>query len=264
MKMISFLPVNKIPGLSVIVIALNEEHDIEGCLESVREIAEEIIVVDSGSEDRTVEISRKYTDRIFHNIWTGYGPQKQFALDQAKGPWVLNIDADERVSDKLRDEIRKKLAGNTHESGENAYDLSFHHYFLGRRLRFGGVQGESHVRLFRKDRAAYGKTKVHEGIEVAPPIGRLSGTIDHFSYRDVSDYLKKCNWYTSLSAGEKFSNGERFAVWHHLRLPWEFIVRYIFKLGFLDGEAGLTYALLSSYYVWLKFVKLRDLEDKQK
>ncbi len=249
-----------ISTLSVILITRNEEEDIEDCLRSVAGIAGEIVVVDSGSTNRTLEICRRYTNKIFPKEWSGYGAHKQYALEQAKGPWILNIDADERVSEQLRDELKALLASSN--GSFNGFEIPFRHFFLSKLLRFGASRGEKHIRLFKKEESSYGPESVHEGINVRPPIGRLKGGIDHFSYRDIDEYLKKCNHYTSMIAQEKFSAGERFHFWHHLRLPYEFAVRYGLKLGFLDGEAGLTYALLSSYYVWLKFMKLRDLEKR--
>lgn len=247
----------KVPGLSAIIIARDEEKDIEDCLRSVSELADEIVLVDSGSTDKTLIIARRYAAQIHSKEFTGYADQKQFALDTATGPWVINIDADERVSPALADEIRALLTQSPSASG---YDIPFHHYFLGTRLRFGGSAGETHVRLFRKEKARYGGEKVHEGINVDGTIGRLKNQIDHYSYRTVSDYLQKCDRYTSMIAEKKVAAGERFSFWHHLRLPYEFVVRYFLKLGFLDGEKGLVYALLSSYYVWLKFIKMRDYE----
>jgi glycosyltransferase involved in cell wall biosynthesis len=219
------------------------------------------VVVDSGSNDRTIHIAKDANANVFHREWNGYGPQKQFALEQAKGPWILNLDADERLSPDLKEEIRIALSGSELPNG---FEIPFRHYFLKSRLRFGGAAGETHLRLFRKDRGSYGQKKIHEGITVTPPLGRLKSPIDHFSYRDMAEYLEKCNRYTSLIAEEKFASGARFSPLHHFRLPYEFVVRYVVKLGFLDGAAGLVYAALSSYYVWLKYLKLRDLEAGSK
>ncbi len=246
--------------ISLIIITRNEEHDIEACLDSVSGLVNEIVLIDSGSTDRTLELARRFTANVSHRDWTGYSAQKQFALDKAKGPWVLNIDADERVSESLKTEIKNVLDKDVAQA---AFRIPFHHYFLGKRLRFGGVAGETHIRLFRKDCAAYGTEPVHEGIKIQGSVGQLTHPIEHQSYRDLTEYLEKCNTYTSAIAEQKFRKGKRFHWWHHLRLPYEFAVRYFLKLGFLDGGAGLTYAVLSSYYVWLKFMKLRDLESKQ-
>jgi glycosyltransferase involved in cell wall biosynthesis len=254
-------PIVKLPTLSVIVIAKNEEHDIAAALDSVRELAGEIVVIDSGSTDKTVEICKRYTPNVSFNEFKGYGPQKQAALNKAKGPWVLNIDADERVTAPLADEIRAVLAGSPVETG---FDIPFRHFFLGKRLRFGGAAGEKHLRLFRKDSASYGTDMIHEGISVKGQIGRLKNPIDHYSYRNLDEYLEKRERYTSLIAQKKFAAGERFHAWHYLRLPFEFVVRYFLKGGFLDGANGLLYARLSSQYAWLKFAKLRDLEAQTK
>lgn len=247
-------------GVSAIVITRNEERDISKCLDSLKDLVDEIIVVDSGSTDRTIDICKKYTDQIFHHPWSGYGPQKQFALDKAKGPWIINLDADERITPALHDEMRGIISAPAQLETQNGFQIPFAHFFLGKRLRFGGSWGERHVRFFKKSQANYGDDLVHEGILVTPPIGCLHGEIEHHSYHDIDEYLKKCHEYTGLIAQKKFSQGKRFHLWHHLRLPYEFVVRYFLKLGFLDGVMGFKYAVLSSYYVWLKFIKLRGLE----
>ncbi|MBI4395761.1 MAG: glycosyltransferase family 2 protein [Elusimicrobia bacterium] len=246
------------PRLSAIIIALNEERDLPACLESLKGVADEIILVDGHSTDKTRDIARAHTDKVFENTWTGYGPQKQFALDRATGEWVLNVDADERISPDLAREIKSVLQAN--DASINAFDLPFHVHFLGSRLRFGGCFRESHVRLFRRDKARYTGQQIHEGIQVEPPIGRLNGAVLHESYKDFSEYLEKCNKYTGLIARGKHAAGKRFRAWQHLRLPWEFFVRYFVKLGFLDGNAGFVYAALSAYYAWLKHVRLIDME----
>jgi glycosyltransferase involved in cell wall biosynthesis len=254
-------PVKPVDGLSVIIIARNEERDLPGCLASVKDIASEIVVADSGSSDATQDIARRAGAKVIFKEWEGYGRQKQAALDAAAGPWVLNIDADERVTPALAAEIRERLSGSPAESG---FQIPFRHFFLGRRLRFGRFSTETHLRLFRKPSARYATQQIHEGIQVEGATGRLGGVIDHLSYRDIEEYLEKCNRYTSMIARARYDAGQRFSVFHHLRLPAEFLVRYVLKLGFLDGGPGLTYALLSSYYVWLKFLKLRDLESAER
>lgn len=246
-----------LPTLSVIIITRNEEADIRACLESVKELSADIVVVDSGSTDQTLAIAKEFTDRIYSNAWNGYGPQKQYALDKAKGPWVLNIDADERVSPALAEEIRAMLNDNPQANG---FDIPFRNYFLGKALHFGSGRCESHVRLFKKEKASYGDKKIHEGIRVTPPIRKLKNVITHHSYKTIDEYKNKREEYTTLIAQEKFDHGERFHFWHHLRWPYEFLVRYVLKLGFLDGQNGFRYAVLSSTYVWMKFAKLKQWE----
>lgn len=246
------------PRLSAIVIARNEERDLPGCLDSLRGVADELVVVDGHSTDRTREIARGYTDKVIEHDFAGYGPQKQFALEQATGEWVINVDADERLSPALAEELRRSLAGEAPKV--NGFWIPFHVYFMGRRLRFGGCFRECHVRLFRRSKARYGGKRIHEGIEVERPLGCLKGVIRHESYHDFSEYLRKCELYTGLIAREKYEQGARFAFWHHLRLPWEFFARYVLKLGFLDGQPGLVYAALSAYYAWLKHARLWELQ----
>jgi len=252
-------PVEKIKDLSVIIITCDEEADIGGCLESVTDIAGEIIVVDSGSKDQTLAICQKYTQKIYSEAWPGYSAQKQFALEKAQGKWILNIDADERVSPPLKEELVKLLSGQTNHL-KSGYQIPFKHHFLGQMMRFGGALGETHIRLFQKSNSSYGQDPVHEGVRVQGNLSCLKNPIIHFSYKNLTEYLTKCNEYTTLIAEKKYESGARFHFYHHLRLPYEFFVRYFLKLGFLDGNKGLLYALLSSYYMWLKYMKLIDLE----
>jgi glycosyltransferase involved in cell wall biosynthesis len=243
------------PKLSAVIIARNEERDLPACLASLQGLADEVVVVDSHSTDRTREIAAAAGAKVFERDWPGYGPQKQFALEQAAGEWVLNVDADERVTPALAEEIRKLLAGTPPADG---YRLPFRLFFLGRRLRFGRGAREFHVRLFRRDKASYPARAIHEGVEVRGAIGRLRGAVEHHSYADLSEYLRKCDEYTALRAAQRRAAGARFSAWSHLRLPWEFFLRYVVKGGFLDGSAGFTYAALSAMHVWLRQARLME------
>ena len=251
-----------VEGLSVIIIARDEERDLPGCLASIAGLSSDVVVADSGSTDRTPEIARNAGARVVFKAWEGYGLQKQFALGEARGPWVLNIDADERVTAELAGEIRAVVAAD--DKVVIGYLIPFRHFFLGRRLRFGRFSIERHLRLFRKSAASYKPAQIHEGIAVEGSIRNLRGRIDHYSYEDLTEYLEKCNRYTSMIAAERYRAGRRFHLWHHLRLPAEFVIRYVLRLGFLDGEPGLVHSALSSYYVWMKFLKLRDLERAER
>jgi len=242
--------------ISVIVIAFNEESRIGDCLESVK-WADEIIVVDTGSTDGTVDICRQYTDKIYNSEWLGFGPLKNFAVSKTVGEWVLNIDADERVSPDLRGEITD-VSG---ESGFAAYSIPFHNFFMKRRLRFGGLGCEKHIRLFRKSEANFGNENVHEAVEVNGKTGKLKGHIEHRSYRDLEAYFKKFNIYTSLIADEKFKKGKKFPISAFFRIPYEFAVRYFCKLGFLDGVPGFIYASISAFYAGVKYFKLYELRE---
>ncbi|MBK8575605.1 MAG: hypothetical protein IPN90_07990 [Elusimicrobia bacterium] len=161
------------------------------------------------------------------------------------------------MSPALGREIKSVLAG---APVVNGFNLRFHNMFLGRRLRFGGHWSEWHLRLFRRDKAHYDGREIHEGISVVPPYGRLREPVLHESYKNFTEYLEKCNRYTGLIARDKYRKGRRFTLWSHLRLPWDFFSRYILKLGFLDGNAGLIYAVLSAYYTWLKLIRVMEGE----
>jgi glycosyltransferase involved in cell wall biosynthesis len=243
------------PKLSAIIITRNEERDLPACLASLQGLADEVVVVDSHSTDRTRELASAAGAKVFERDWPGYGPQKQFALEKASGEWVLNVDADERVTPGLAAEIKALLAGTP---GAASYRIPFRLFFLGRRLRFGRGAREFHVRLFRRDKASYPARPIHEGVDVPGPSGRLRGAVEHHSYGDFSEYLRKLDEYTALRAAQKRSAGARFSAWTHLRLPWEFFLRYGIKGGFLDGSAGFAYAALSAVHVWLRHARLME------
>jgi len=248
--------------LSVFIITLNEERDIRRCLESVK-WAEEIVVVDSKSRDRTGEIAKEFTDKVIIKEWMGYSQQKRFALQNCTGDWVLNIDADEIVTDELKQEIEMILKG---EKGTDCagYLVRFKFYFLGHFLRFGGCYPEYHLRLFRRGSGDYGAQEVHEGIEVRGRVSKTKGHIIHYSYHSLKEYLDKINLYTEIAARKKYEQGERFHAFHLLRFGFEFLLRYIIKLGMLDGISGFTHALLSSFYASCKHLKLWELENRIK
>jgi glycosyltransferase involved in cell wall biosynthesis len=247
------------PQLSAFVITKNEAADIAGCLESVAGIADEIVVVDSHSEDETVNICRRLGARVLTRDFDGYGAQKQFALDQTSGDWALSIDADERVTPALALEMRRIIESNSPEAG---FEIRRNFYFLRQHLRFGGVGNDWVLRLFRRDRGVLRSLKVHERIEVQGAVGRLKHPLEHYSFPTIEEYLDKCNRYSTLAAEEQFARGRRFAWWDHLRPAWELAVRVGIKGAWLDGHAGMTYAALSAYAAWLRAIKLREIGRK--
>ncbi len=242
--------------LSVVIIARNEETSLPRCLESVR-WADEIIVGDSGSGDRTMEVARDLGARVFSYEWRGFGPAKQGAVDRAEGEWILSLDADEEVTPELATEIRVALGRKDHVVG---YYLPRRTEFLGRWMLHGGWYPDYVLRLFRRDRGAFTSALVHEAVRVDGPTAYLRNDLLHYSYPTLDRYLDKFNRYTTLAANEAFAKGQRVSLTELILNPnAKFIKQCILKGGFLDGARGLLLAILSSGYVSIKYAKLRDL-----
>lgn len=249
------------PSLSAILIAKNEERDLPGCLDSLEGLVSEIIVVVSDdTTDETENIARRYQAKTSRRAFDDYARMRQASLNAAEGDWCLWIDPDERVTPDLAAEIRKALSASPRFV---AVDIPFSVRFLGREMRWGGLGRESHVRLFRRDKARFTGGALHESLVIDGPVSAFTGKIIHEPYRDIPDYLSKLDRYTTLAAQKRFEAGKRFTVFHHLILPWEFFARVVLKGAFLDGYQGLVWAGLSSFHSWLKYVKLgRMLKEK--
>ncbi len=242
------------PSLSALLIAKDEEADLPGCLESLKGLAAEtVVVVSADTTDRTEALARAAGARVLRRAFDDYARQRQAGLDAATGEWCLWVDPDERPTPALAAEIRALLAGAPRAA---AYELPFEVRFLGRTLRWGGLGSESHLRLFRRAGARFVGGALHEGLEVPGEVSRLRGKMIHEPYRDIADYLSKLDRYTTLAAQKRFAAGKRFTPLHHLLLPWEFFARAVLKLGILDGFPGLVWAGLSAFHTWLKYVKL--------
>jgi glycosyltransferase involved in cell wall biosynthesis len=242
------------PSLSAILIAKDEEHDLPGCLDALKALAPQIVVVVSDdTTDGTEKIARSYGAKVLVRAFDDYARMRQASLDAADGDWCLWIDPDERVTPALAGEIRTVLAS---DPAFCAADIPFSVRFLGRTMRWGGLGHESHVRLFRRGRGRFTGGALHESLIIDGPVGALRSKIIHEPYRDIPDYLSKLERYTTLAAEKRLKQGRRFTVFHHLILPWEFLARAVFKLGFLDGYQGLVWAGLSAFHSWLKYVKL--------
>jgi glycosyltransferase involved in cell wall biosynthesis len=245
--------------VSVIVIALNQEDNIVPCLETVR-WADDIVLVDSGSQDRTLELARGYTDRIFSIDWPGFGAAKNYALDQAKGDWVFSLDTDERVSEALRDEIISMVRGKSPYAG---YRLPRKNYFGGRWIKRLGWYPDYTLRLFRRDQGRFRERAVHEEVVVDGPVGVLHTPLDHYSYAGVSDYLARQDRYASLAAQEMLKEGRKPCAGELFWRPLShFLKLYVLRLGFLEGRLGYTLALLGSLYNFLKYYYLRELREE--
>lgn len=246
------------PLLSVIIITKDEAHNIEDCLKSV-EWADEIVVFDSGSIDNTVDICKRYTDKVFVTDWPGYGVQKQRALEKATGEWVLSIDADERVTPKLKEEILSQIPKTLYD----AFDITFSSEYCKKVIHFGDWWHDTQAVLFRREKAHFVSLLVHERIEIQGKIGKLTGKIHHLAYPNLDLVLKKMNDYSSLSAKQKHAEGRKSSVLQAIfRGLWTFIRGYIFRLGFLDGKEGFVLAVSNAEGTYYKYLKLMYLAEE--
>ncbi|NQV03766.1 MAG: glycosyltransferase family 2 protein [Bacteroidia bacterium] len=251
------------PDISVVIIALNEEQNIRRCLESVKELASEIVVVDSMSTDQTAEICRSLGCRVIPREFDGYSTQKQFAVDQASNDWIFSIDADEVVTPELKEEIKALFSRPVID--EVGFETCFSLVYLGRKLKHGGAGSDYHLRLFNRNTGGFTKVKVHEGIEVTGKIRRLHGEVLHYSYRDLTHHLVKLNYYSSRAAEGYVQRGKWFSkTWVILKFPISFLQFYCCKAGFLDGYPGFMWSLLAAFYASLKIAKSIELREEKR
>lgn len=246
------------PRLSVFIITHNEERHIAECLASVAGLADEIVVLDDGSTDRTVDMARGAGARVEHRSFDDFGHQKQAALELTRGEWALSLDADERVTPSLAKEIQALLSGVPAADG---YWIRREVFYLGARLRFGGAASGKVLRLVRRTAARFELRPVHEHLLVDGRTANLRGTLDHVKYRHLAEHVVTINRYTDTLADDRRARGRTFGPWHVLRIPAELFWRLIIRLGVLDGRGGIIYATMSAFYVFLKYAKLWRPED---
>ncbi len=238
--------------LSAVLITRNEEANLPACLASLAGLADEIVILDSESTDRTVAVGEAAGARVVRHRFDGFGAAKQRALELATGAWVLSLDADERVTPALADEIRLVLGS---EPAVDGFLVRRDVFFLGKRLRFGGMGNDWVLRLFRRARARFSESPVHERVEIAGRPARLDATLEHHAYRTLAEHVAKMNRYTDIQAQMKVGRGVRYRNWMWVRLPWEIFARCVLRLGILDGTAGIIFATMSAYSAWLKYAK---------
>jgi glycosyltransferase involved in cell wall biosynthesis len=250
-----------VPPLTVTIITRNESANIAAALESVS-FADEILVVDARSDDDTVAIARRFTGRVVEREWPGYVAQKNFAADEACHDWILSLDADERVTPALAGEIGRVLAATPGEAGFRVPRVSF---YLGRWLRSTDWYPDLQLRLYDRRRARWEGRHVHESVRADGTVGRLRGELQHYPYRDIAHHVQTIDRYTTLAARQSAERGRHASVADLLvRPPLAFARNYLLRLGIRDGQAGLVVSLLNSYYVFLKFAKLWELQRRSR
>ena len=249
-------------NISVVLITLNAERTLEPVLKAVS-FADDIVVVDSGSTDKTKEIALKYKARFFHQDFLGFGKQKQFAVALAKHDWVLSIDAPEVISDSLIFFLKNTL--NFSQSSYAGYSFPFINVFLGKEMSFWGSQNMSQTRLFRKSLGNYNDLSVHEKIVVNGQVHHVDYPIFHHSYENIAHYFTKFNLYTTKAAVELDKKGKKITYFAMcLRVPFKFLQLYFLRGGFRLGWQGFFWSAFSSVYVFVKYAKLCELQNQDK
>ncbi len=240
--------------LTAIVPTFNEESNIADCLRRLA-FADEILVVDSFSSDKTVEIARKFNARVIQREYDCSASQKNWAIPQAKHEWILLCDADERVTDSLREEVRAVLSV---KPSYVAYSIPRVNYFLGKRIRHCGWSAEHdrNIRLFMRDRCKYEERQVHADVICDGPVGRISSPLLHNSYRTFEAYIAKMNRYTTWAANDLVAAGKRVSFLDPAVRPIAtFLKMFVFQAGFLDGVSGFMLCASSSFYTFAKYLK---------
>jgi len=252
-------------AISACIVALDEEKTIGECIESLKPFADEIVVVvDSRSSDRTVQVCEEHGARVVHRDWMGFVGQKDFSVDTAENDWVFCIDADERVSPELAQRIQTmKRKGFM----ADAYEVNRRNFYLGRWMRYGGWYPDRKVRLFDRRKARWGGADLHERVllDREARSERLGLDLIHFPYRDITHHVQVINNYASIAAREKEDRGARFVTFHLVVNPVaKFFKAYVLRGGFLAGMRGMIHAVMASYSVFLKYAKLWESQRRNR
>ncbi|MDR0645669.1 MAG: glycosyltransferase family 2 protein [Elusimicrobiota bacterium] len=242
--------------ISVFLIIKNEAKNLPQALSSIENFAEEIIIVDDYSTDDGVKIAQTFGAKIFTKKLESFTAQKQYALEQCSCKWALNIDADEILTPKLKDEILNTLK-NTNAA---LFFIPFTNIFLGKKMKYSGLNNEKHPRLALRSKAFYSGGLVHETLKANGKIVILKNFIEHRPYNSIAQYFEKFNKYTSLGAQTLYKQSKKFKIYNLLRPPIDFFKIYVLKLAFLDGLQGFLWALFSSFYPAVKYAKLWELQ----
>jgi len=246
--------------ISVVIITYNEEERLEGALKSVADLADEVIVVDSFSSDDTLKVAKKYTKRVYRRKWTNFADQKNFANSRASFSWILSLDADERVSPELGEEICRIKEDEPECFG---FSIPRQVFYIGKWIRHSGWYPDRKIRLFRKEEARWEGEYIHEKLVIKGKIEKLKGSIHHFTYRSIAEHLARINKFSRLGAQKLYAQKKK-SRWYHLAfLPFfRFTKSFFFRLGFLDGFAGLVISVLNGYAAFIRYAKLREIWKK--
>ncbi|MCC6341777.1 MAG: glycosyltransferase family 2 protein [Bryobacterales bacterium] len=242
--------------ISATIIARDEERNIARAIESLR-CCDEIVVVDSGSIDRTIEIARELGARVIESPWRGYAGQKNFATEQARHDWILSIDADEALSESLEADIwLLKKNGPEYD----AYTMPRLAQYLGKWILHGGWYPDRKIRLYRRDKAIWTGEYVHESVAVKGTLGHLDSNLLHYTCQSFTEHLRTMDRYTTLAAEELVARG-RSITWRHLLFDpmWTFVRTYFVRRGYLDGMEGMAIAYMAMLYSFLKYAKARNM-----
>jgi glycosyltransferase involved in cell wall biosynthesis len=246
-----------VPKLSVTIITRNEAAHLADAIDSVA-WADEIVVVDSESTDDTTAIAARHHARVIVHTWPGYVAQKNYAASMANHDWILSLDADERVTPALAAEMRALLANGPGHAG---YRMPRVTWYLGRWIRTTDWYPDHQLRLYDRRTAGWTGRYVHESVTVRGTVGELRGELQHFAFRDIAEHLETIDRYTTYAARQMHENGRRAGFLQLLvHPPLAFLRNYVLRGGIRDGVAGFVVSLLNSYYVFLKFAKLWEIE----
>jgi len=244
--------------IAAVVITKNEERNIAACLDSLT-WADEIIVVDACSMDRTVDIAKQYTDRVFVRAWPGFGPQKNFGMDQTDAEWIFVVDADERVPVPLRDEILHRVRSGVFAEVAG-FEIPRRNFFYGRWIRGGGIYPDYQLRFFRRSAGRYDDVLLHERLQLTGQVVRLTNPFDHYSMPSIQAHVRKMARYTTLGAQEKLKVRSQVSfldvAGNHLGT---ILKTYFLRGGWRDGVHGVIVALFSGMHTFVKYVKAWEL-----